>query len=94
MTVRSISPVHFRTSPRTPCETAVGNTGGKGYDGGHPIAGPLKGVGKRINLVPMQHPVDTGIYKEFENGVKKCLKVRARRSPTTLLWRAIPQGRP
>ncbi|MGW1194593.1 DNA/RNA non-specific endonuclease [Streptomyces sp. NPDC002536] len=63
-----------RTSPRTTCETTVGNMGGKGYDGGHLIASTLKGVSKRINLVPMRHSVNIGIYKMFENGAKKCLK--------------------
>ncbi|WP_414166938.1 DNA/RNA non-specific endonuclease [Streptoverticillium reticulum] len=62
------------TSPRTKCETTVGNMGGTGYDGGHLIASTLKGVSKRINLVPMRHSVNIGIYKMFENGAKKCLK--------------------
>ncbi len=62
-------------SPRTACETTVGNMGGKGYDGGHLIASSLKGVSKRINLVPLRHSVNIGIYKMFENGAKKCLKV-------------------
>ncbi|MFF3277165.1 DNA/RNA non-specific endonuclease [Streptomyces chrestomyceticus] len=62
------------TSPRTTCETTVGRWGGSGSDGGHLIASTLKGVSKRINLVPMRKKINIGIYKMFENGAKKCLK--------------------
>ncbi|MGK5546684.1 DNA/RNA non-specific endonuclease [Streptomyces sp. URMC 127] len=64
------------TSPRTKCETTVGGWGGTGSDGGHLIASTLKGVSKRINLVPMRKKINIGIYKMFENGAKKCLAVK------------------
>ncbi|MEU7599018.1 DNA/RNA non-specific endonuclease [Streptomyces sp. NPDC039022] len=60
--------------PRTPCETTVGGWGGEGFDGGHLIAASLNGVSKRVNLVPMKRSINVGIYKDFENGAKACLK--------------------
>ncbi|WP_189308765.1 DNA/RNA non-specific endonuclease [Streptomyces albospinus] len=60
-------------SPRSQCETTVGGWGGGGYDGGHLIASTLKGVSKRINLVPMKASINRGIYKKTENAAKKCL---------------------
>ncbi|MFK0296478.1 DNA/RNA non-specific endonuclease [Streptomyces sp. NPDC090442] len=61
------------TSPRSQCETTVGGWGGGGYDGGHLIASTLKGVSKRINLVPMKASINRGIYKKVEGAAKKCL---------------------
>ncbi|KPC78297.1 hypothetical protein ADL27_48480 [Streptomyces sp. NRRL F-6602] len=63
-------------SPRSKCEGTVGSWGGKGSDGGHLIAATLKGVSKRINLVPQRHKINNGIYKWFENGAKHCLSVK------------------
>ncbi|KEF04840.1 hypothetical protein ADK47_16420 [Streptomyces rimosus subsp. rimosus] len=62
-------------SPRDQkCETKVGNWGGSGFDGGHLIAATLKGVSKRVNLVPMERSINRGIYKSFETGAKNCIK--------------------
>ncbi|PNE38166.1 hypothetical protein AOB60_29140 [Streptomyces noursei] len=56
----------------------MGGWGGGGYDGGHLIASTLKGVSKRINLVPMKASINRGIYKKTENAAKKCLSTLGR----------------
>lgn len=64
--------VDDKRSPSQNKETAdVGKQGREGDHGGHIQAHSLGGTTDRVNLFPQDGNFNTGVYKQFENSVKK-----------------------